>query len=628
MKTASYLIKSRNGVYYARFVLPPSLRGTDTGLGREIRISTFSKDPREGVACARALRVELDVLAYAGKLFSRDALYNHLRACMSTFRRPPKGAMTYQVELPNGTIIRDIKPGDEVSVDKLIRDMERDHASTPTSMVAIRPVTQVEARQEEPDDLFPNLIRSKAQLKVAHWMELYLEDVMDREMRGVLGSKSHDAQKAKLDIFLDYCGDIKVGTIGAPFVKKYEQDLAFYPKNREKSGHLQGSTVKYAIECVKAGTLFDDDGKPVKSLSHATIKGYMSVTRQFLSYCADEGAAYPPAGKPNAKGQKKPKDVVDTSRIPFDDQDMKAIFEHPIMREHRYNIPSKYWVPHLAAFTGMRLNEICQLLVADVIQHSDTLWLISVSDDTSLPSAGESTEMKLQKRLKNRASRRKVPVHSKLIELGFLEFVAARKAAGKDTLFDLQLDSRDGMGQSVGRKFSTYLRKKVGITERRKVFHCFRHGFVTRVAQTIVEASVNKGLPVVKDNYPESMVLRSMAGHSDEHPFTADNARMDVHTKVYLHGSTPESMQRVMERLDFNVSFTPYVEPPPLPEPKPKKVRVKRVAAKKSKAAPILRPPIPSLIKRKRKPAAPVPPSVAVVEDVVSPEDFSKLLSR
>jgi integrase len=123
----------------------------------------------------------------------------------------------------------------------------------------------------------------------------------------------------------------------------------------------------------------------------------------------------------------------------------------------------------LAAFTGMRLNEISQLLVADVIQHSDTLWLISVSDDKSLPSAGESTEMKLQKRLKNRASRRKVSVHSKLIELGFLEFVTARKAAGNDTLFDLQLDSRDGMGQSVGRKFATYLRDKVGITDRRKV---------------------------------------------------------------------------------------------------------------------------------------------------------------
>lgn len=611
-------------MYYARFVLPPSLRGMDTGLGREIRISTFSKDPREGVACARALRVELDVLAYAGKLFSRDALYNHLRACMSTFRRPPKGAMTYQVELPNGTIIRDIKPGDEVSVDKLIRDMEIGQASTPTSTVAIRPVAEVARGQEESDDLFPNLIRSKAQLKVAQWMERYLEDVMDREMRGVLITKSHDAQKAKLDIFLDYCGDIKVGTIGAPFVKKFENDLAFYPARREIFGYLPGSTVKYVMECVKAGTLHDKDGKPVKCLTQETIKGYMSVTRQFLAHCADEGAAYSPAGKPNAKGLKKPKDA-DTSRIPFDDQDMKAIFEHPYMREHRYDIPSKYWVPHLAAFTGMRLNEISQLLVDDVIQHSDTLWLISVSDDTSLPSAGESTKVKLQKRLKNRASRRKVPIHSKLIELGFLKFVADRKAAGCDTLFDLQLDSRDGMGQSVGRKFATYLRDKVGITDRRKVFHCFRHGFVTRVAQTIVEASINKGLPVVKDNYPESMVLRSMVGHSDEHPFTAENARQDVHTKVYLHGSTPESMQRVMERLDFNVNFTPYVEAPPKPEPKPKPFRVKSVVTKKAKVAPLPRPPVSSLIKRKSKSAAPVPSSDTTAEWVVSSDEFSKL---
>lgn len=627
MKTASYLIKSRNGVYYARFVVPPSLRGADTGLGREVRISTFTKDPREGVACARALRVELDGLAYAGKLFSRDALYNHLRACMSFFRRPPKGAMTYQVELSNGTVIKDVQPGDEGSVDELIRRMELGRESTLTSMVAIRPLARIAASQDESDDLFPNLIRSKAQMKVAAWMERYLEDVLDREQRGILITKSHDAQKAKLDIFLDYCGDIKVGTIGAPFVKKFENDLAFYPARREIFGYLSGASVKYVMECVKARTLHDKDGNPVQCLSHETIKGYMSATRQFLAHCADEGAAYPPAGKPNTKGQKKPKDA-DTSRIPFDHRDMQAIFEHPYMREHRYDIPSKYWVPHISAFTGMRLNEISQLLVADITQHSDTLWLISVSDDTSLPSAGESTDVKLKKRLKNRASRRKVPVHSKLIELGFLEFVAARKAAEKDTLFDLQLDSRDGMGQSVGRKFATYLRGNVGITDRRKVFHCFRHGFVTRVAQTIVDASVNKGLPVVKDNYPESMVLRSMVGHSDEHPFTADNARKDVHTQVYLHGSTPESMQRVMERLDFNVNFTPYVEPPPIVESKakPKSARAKPPVAKKTQTAPLLRPPILSLIKRKKKPAPPLPSSNAAVE-VVSPDEFSKLFS-
>ena len=591
----------------------------------------MTKDPRDGVACARVLRVELDVLAYSGKLMSRDVLYTHLRDCMSTFRRPPKDAMSYQVELSDGTVIKDVKPGDEGSVDELIRRMELGRESKPSSMLAIRSTPPVEGLLNESDDFFPNLIRSKAQLKVSVWMERYLDDVRDREQQGVLITKTHDAQKAKLDIFLNYCGDIKVGTIGAPFVKKYESDLSFYPARREIFGYLPGATVKHVMECVKAGTLLDKEGNPVQRLSQETIKGYMSVTRQFLAHCADEGAVYPPAGKPNTQNLKKPKDE-DTSRIPFDHQDMQAIFEHPIMSDHTYDTPSKYWVPHLAAFTGMRLNEISQLLVEDVIQQSDVLWMLNISADSSLPSAVESTEMKLQKRIKNPASRRKVPIHSKLIELGFLTFVAARKAAGKDTLFDLPRDSRDGMGQSVGRKFATYLRKKVGITDSRKVFHCFRHAFVTKVAQTIVEASVNKGLPVVKDNYPESMVLRSIVGHSDEHPFTAHNARKDVHTKVYMHGSTPESMQRVIERLDFNVNFTRYVEPPPLEEPKPKKqrVKVKSPADKKTKAVPAPRTPIPSLIKRKKKPLAPAPlnPLMDVAaEDVVSSDEFSKLFS-
>jgi Fic family protein len=104
LKTASYLVKSRNGVYYARFVIPPALRGADTGLCREVRISTLSKDPRDGVACARVLRVALDRLVITSKVFSRDELYKYLRDCMSTFRRPPKDAMSYQIQRPDGTI--------------------------------------------------------------------------------------------------------------------------------------------------------------------------------------------------------------------------------------------------------------------------------------------------------------------------------------------------------------------------------------------------------------------------------------------------------------------------------------------------------------------------------------------
>ena len=566
MKTSAYLTKSRNGVYYARFVVPLSLRGADIGFPREIRMSTCTKDPRFALVCARALRVAWDKLLGQRKVSSHAQLLTVLRTAMNTFRRPPHEKMSYDVELPDGTVIRGVQPGEEESVAKMLRISQlKTEAALPVS-VSNGTVNLTDTGIGGTDDIFPGLILSNANKLVSDWMPLYLDDIQAREDRGELEPKSRDAQESKLNIFLGYCGKIRVGTISATFMKKYENDLAFYPVNREKSGLLPGASIRNAMECVKAGTVFNKNGEKVKGLKPATVDTYMSATRQFLAFCADQCAVTPLAAKPAHSAYKKQHVVEDTSRLPFDLEDMRRLFESPFMRERRYWYPAQYWVPHIAAFTGMRLNEICQLLTSDVFQEPGGVWMLNLADDKSLPSAGENTQIKLERRLKTAASRRQIPVHSKLVELGLVAMAQGRKAAGKETLFELSMDSRDGMGQSVGRWFSKYLRKDVGITDKRKVFHCFRHAFVTEVAQTIVDASVNKALPDTQDNYPESQVLRSIAGHSDAHPFTAETARKDIHTKTYMHGSTTASKQRVIERLVFDVQFSSYVEPPPLPE--------------------------------------------------------------
>ena len=65
----------------------------------------------------------------------------------------------------------------------------------------------------------------------------------------------------------------------------------------------------------------------------------------------------------------------------------------------------------IGMFTGARLNEICQLDIADVKQDGDT-WFLNITDE------GDDN-----KRIKSKAGRRKVPLHSELIRLGFLDFV-------------------------------------------------------------------------------------------------------------------------------------------------------------------------------------------------------------
>ena len=81
------------------------------------------------------------------------------------------------------------------------------------------------------------------------------------------------------------------------------------------------------------------------------------------------------------------------------------------------------------------------------------------------------------KSLKAKASRRLVPIHSELVHCGFLRHVQSVRDAGHDRLFpDL---SRNAMGKWSGSwsKWWSRYQRSMGITDKRKVFHSFRHRF-------------------------------------------------------------------------------------------------------------------------------------------------------
>lgn len=105
--------------------------------------------------------------------------------------------------------------------------------------------------------------------------------------------------------------------------------------------------------------------------------------------------------------------------LKFSPDDLKALFESEVYRTGAFSAPHQYWLLLLGLFTGGRLNELCQLCPSDIV-FRDGVWVISILDEER------------GKRAKTAASRRLIPVHSKLIELGFLTFVdGARKARGE-----------------------------------------------------------------------------------------------------------------------------------------------------------------------------------------------------
>ncbi|KVR95835.1 hypothetical protein WK28_01980 [Burkholderia vietnamiensis] len=120
----------------------------------------------------------------------------------------------------------------------------------------------------------------------------------------------------------------------------------------------------------------------------------------------------------------------------------------------------------------MRLEEIGQLAPDDVREESyrDAGGNARKIHVIYVTAEGEGQG------IKNSTSRRRVPVHSELVRLGFLDLVASAK--GARVFSDLKPDRHGREAASFGATFGrTFLRKVCEISDTRKTFHSFRHLF-------------------------------------------------------------------------------------------------------------------------------------------------------
>ena len=151
------------------------------------------------------------------------------------------------------------------------------------------------------------------------------------------------------------------------------------------------------------------------------------------------------------------KSEIKNSYKPFTDDDLRHIFQPQLLNEAQR--PADFWLPMLGLFTGGRISELAQLDIADVQKHED-IWGISINDEGD-------------KSLKSSAAIRLIPIHTKLLECGFLDYVNDAKAHGTKLFSYLTPDKFGSYGGTPSERWGKYL-DKIGITEKRKTFHSFR----------------------------------------------------------------------------------------------------------------------------------------------------------
>ena len=263
--------------------------------------------------------------------------------------------------------------------------------------------------------------------------------------------------------FIEIHGDVQAVVINKPMVREFKNALSKLPPSL--SGDLRAMTMPQVLEAIQ-------DRPETKRLSAGSINKQIGALSAVLAW-ADRNGYFDdnpnwsnPTGGMKVEGRKNETE----SRLPYDDEDLKTIFSFPVFTESQRPRggagEAAKWLPLLALFSGARVEEIGQLLVSDIRQE-DRVWYFDINTRDE------------GKRVKNRASRRKVPLHPEVLRCGFLEFVGERRQSVNPRLFpDLKPDK---LGQLTGlwsRWWGRYARKN-GVTDRRKVFHSFRHTFKT-----------------------------------------------------------------------------------------------------------------------------------------------------
>lgn len=274
-----------------------------------------------------------------------------------------------------------------------------------------------------------------------------------------------------IGLFIDHVGSTFPATkIDKRVVREWKALLMLYPVKATETKAFEGMKISQIVAHNKTVC------KAVLSVN--TVNRYLSNLAAFCSWLVGHGYIddNPTEGMFLAKDKRK-------KVYPFTIEQMNALFRSPLFTgclsdetPRFWNKPGKvrirdhrYWIPLIMLYSGARPGEIAQLSLSDVREEQQT-WIFDITETSDNGDDGI-------KRLKNDGSRRVVPVHRVLIQLGFLDYVTAVRGAGNTRVFPQAVrNDRGQMLSDFSRDFGRYL-EKIEIKKGRGLsLYSFRHG--------------------------------------------------------------------------------------------------------------------------------------------------------
>lgn len=263
-------------------------------------------------------------------------------------------------------------------------------------------------------------------------------------------------------LFKFFGEEMSVSLISRDDLLKFRDILFQMPTKLNQKNKYKGKNLEQILHL----------GKNDSKLSEVTVQKYMIRVAQFFNYSYDSG--YIGKSITNNINVKIEIDPTDRKVLPYSKEEAQTIFKIVQDFKNTNRSPSKrinandlYYITMIAAYSGMRINEITQLRYKDILRRNGILCFNINREE------GKTT--------KNTNSIRVVPIHSKLLELGLIEFIDTRKN-GK-TIFGVN-------NKIFSEIFRNQIQRKRICKDKEKTFYSFRHYFIDYLVQREVETNV------------------------------------------------------------------------------------------------------------------------------------------
>jgi len=346
-----------------------------------------------------------------------------------------------------------------------------------------------------------NLLGVSLEQDTSESLSVVIERFIDEKLRSNSWTdKTYITYKVIYQDLAEFIGDKGIKTVSHQDAQTIKKNLQRLPSSRNKRAIYRGKTIKQVLKI----SVPDNHLMSIKTIN-TRLGCYSELFKWALKNGYADVNVFDGLG---LKDNRKSRDL----RLPFTPQDLKDIFSSDAINKATKRW--QYWLPVLGIFTGARLNELCQLQRQDVKQVNG-IWCISITDEGQ------------QQHLKSTSSKRLIPIHNKLVSLGFIEFVNNDSNTAKTNRIFPELTLRNDMFSHTPSKWFGNLKQRVLVESDKKSFHSFRHTFVDYMFNKLKL----QGNPLIK----------ALVGHSDR----------EVTSGIYGSSFEIEDLNNIIQSIDF-----------------------------------------------------------------------------